>query len=193
MPQTPEGDLAAAEVAQRLAAALEQHRCEYALGEAIALGYWGEPRGTIDVDVTVYLPPDAPATCIELLQAIGCEVDVEDALRSLREHGFCRVRLLGVQVDVFLPTIPFYEEARKRRRRVQLGGQSILIWDAESLAVFKMMFFRRRDVADVEQILRVQGNRLDRDWVENQVKQMYGQRDPRVSQWRDLAAEIESD
>ena len=40
------------------------------------------------------------------------------------------------------------------RRKVDLDGQPIMVWDAESLAVFKMMFFRRKDLADVEQILR---------------------------------------
>lgn len=53
-----------------------------------------------------------------------------------------------------------------------------------------MMFFRRRDIADVEQILRIQGTAVDRGWVENQLKQMYGQQDPRVSQWRELVAEV---
>ena len=50
-----------------------------------------------------------------------------------REPGFCRIRYRGFQVDVFLPTIPFYDEARSRRRRVELEGQFILIWDAETL------------------------------------------------------------
>ena len=34
-----------------------------------------------------------------------------------------------------------------------LAGQPVMIWDAESLIVFKFMFFRRKDVADVEGIL----------------------------------------
>ena len=59
-----------------------------------------------------------------------------------------------MDVDVFLPLVPFYEAARARRRRVELGDQSIMVWDAESLSVFKMMFFRRKDLADIEQILR---------------------------------------
>jgi hypothetical protein len=42
-----------AQVAQAIAAALEAAGCDYALGGAIALGFWAEPRGTVDVDVTI--------------------------------------------------------------------------------------------------------------------------------------------
>jgi hypothetical protein len=180
----------AAAVAQQLAAGLEEQRREYALGGAIALGYWGEPRGTVDVDLTVFVPPDQPSQCIRLLQQLGCELDASGALRSLQEHGLCEVRFRGLRVDVFLPTVPFYEAARRRRRKVPLGQQEVMVWDAESLCVFKMMFFRRKDIADVEQILRIQGRTLDRAWVRARLEEIYGRRDPRLSQWQELVAEI---
>jgi hypothetical protein len=43
----------ASDVARDLARALVARGQEYALGGAIALGFWGEPRGTLDVDVTL--------------------------------------------------------------------------------------------------------------------------------------------
>ncbi len=177
-------------VARQLAARLDERGQEYALGGAIALGFWGAPRGTLDVDITLYVPPDKPSQCIWLLQDLGCEVALGEALESLREHGFCRVRHSSLNVDVFLPTIPFYEAGRVRRKRVHLDDQSVLIWDAETLAVFKMMFFRRKDLADVEQIMRAQGKQLDRVWIRAQLEQIYGQRDPRLSRWDEIANEV---
>jgi hypothetical protein len=53
-----------------------------------------------------------------------------------------------------------------------------------------MMFFRRKDLADVEQILRMGGSELDRDWVLEQLIDLYGQRDPRIAQWRDLVRDV---
>lgn len=47
----------AAAVAGELAERLTSRHQEYALGGAIALGYWGVPRGTVDVDLTLYVPP----------------------------------------------------------------------------------------------------------------------------------------
>jgi len=173
-----------------LAEQLQSRNQEYALGGAIALGYWGEPRGTVDVDVTLFMPPERPSECVWLLQDIGCQLAPVKAAESLREHGFCRVTFAGTDVDVFLPLVPFYETARARRRHVELGGQPIVVWDAETLAVFKMMFFRRKDLADIEQILRTHATQFDRAWVREQLADMYGIRDTRLSTWDDLVREI---
>lgn len=183
----------ASDVARNLAAALEARGQEYALGGAIALGFWGEPRGTLDVDVTLFLAPDKPSECLWLLQDIACELTLTESLASLREHGFCRVKYRGLWLDVFLPIVDFYFAAQVRRRRVRLAGQPAMIWDAESLIVFKLMFFRRKDVADVEGILRIQRGRLDLDWVRGQLVGLYGARDPRVRQWGELVVECGAD
>ncbi len=177
-------------VATQLAAELESRGQEYALGGALALGYWGVPRGTVDVDVTVFLPQECPSECVWLLQEIGCDFSATEAAESLREHGFCRVAFSGAQLDVFVPMVPFYEAARARRKRVELGDRPIMVWDAESLSVFKLMFFRRKDLADVEQILRTQGASFDRAWVRNELEEMYGRRDPRLAAWDELAREL---
>ncbi len=180
----------AVDVAAKLAAALDEHQQEYALGGAIALGYWATPRGTVDVDVTLFLPKDKPSTCVWLLQDLGCTMSVPDTLGSLREHGFCRVQLGGVRVDVFLPITDFYDAAKARRRTVVMGNQTVQIWDAETLIVFKLMFFRRKDLGDIEQILRNQGTALDFAWIDDQLTRTFGQNDPRILQWRELRSDV---
>lgn len=185
-PPTPD----AATTAQQLAARLEEIQQPYAFGGAIALGYWAAPRGTLDVDLTLFLSPDRPTECVQVLQHLGCDVSANEASQSLREHGFCRVSWQGTRVDVFVPLIDFYENAKQRRKRVDLGDQTIVIWDAETLAVFKMMFFRRKDLADVEQILRTQGQQLDRAWIRDQLEKLYTARDPRLSQWDEIVRDV---
>lgn len=180
------------QVAEELAARLEAADCEYALGGAIALGFWAEPRGTLDVDVTIYLPLDDAAGCIELLEKIGCQFDQRRTEDMLNQHGFCQVQLLGLRLDVFLPMSPFYEAAKARRREVPMGSRTAYIWDAETLCVFKMMFFRQKDLVDIQSILRSQGASMDREWIEKSLLELYGQRDPRISRWRELAAEAQN-
>jgi hypothetical protein len=181
------------EVARRLARELEARGIEYALGGAIALGYWGVPRGTLDVDVTLFVPKEKPSECLWLLGEIGCRFLASSAMASLVENGFCSVTFGDRRIDVFVPTNEFYEAARRRKREVRLGGQSTFVWDAESLTVFKLMFFRRKDLADAEQMLRTQGKSFDRAWVREQIVAMYGARDPRVAQWDELCQEVAED
>jgi hypothetical protein len=184
--------LTAPDVARQLAAALEAQGHDYAIGGAIALSFWGDPRGTIDVDLTLFLPMEQSRKCLDILKDIGCQFDEPSALASLNEHGFCKAACGGLKVDVFLASIPFYEEARRRRSRKPIEGQEVWIWDAETLAVFKMMFFRLKDLADIEQILRARGSQLDRAWVRQQLESMYGRRDPRVARWDELVAAVDS-
>jgi hypothetical protein len=176
-------------VAVRLARAFEDRQTDYAIGGAIALGFWGEPRGTLDVDVTVFLPPDRPSEVVWLLQDVGCDVVATQASSSLREHGYCSVQYGPVRVDVFVPTLPFYDHAKMRRRRVLLGDQQVMVFDAETLAVFKMMFFRPKDLVDVQQMLRIQGSNFDRQWVRDQLLDLFGSRDPRTTCWDELVSE----
>jgi len=178
------------QVAEQLAARLEAANCEYALGGAIALGFWAEARGTLDVDVTLFLPTDNPAGCTQLLEKIGCEFDHARALQMLQEHNFCQAQLLGIRLDVFLPMSSIYELAKSRRRQVPIGNQRAYIWDAESLCVFKMMFFRQKDLVDIQSILRSQGSSLDRAWIEQSLVNLYGNRDPRITRWRELATAV---
>ena len=64
----------AACIAKRLAEQLDSRRVDYAVGGAIALGSFGCARGTIDVDLTLYLPAERPSECVWLLEDLGCEL-----------------------------------------------------------------------------------------------------------------------
>jgi hypothetical protein len=182
---TPNAFEAAAEISARLS----QRGVDYAVGGALALGCWtARPRATIDADFNLFIPPDDADRCLDLLRDIGCTFDWARATSTLRSHGFCRVDFRGRQVDFFLPITEFHEEARRRRTAIDLHGTRLDILDAESICVFKLMFFRLQDLADVEAVLRAQGARLDRSWIERQIVQLFGPRDPRVARWRELAA-----
>lgn len=187
MPGKQDKPASATASARELAAALDAVKCDYAIGGAIALGFWARPRSTMDVDVTLFLSPTDVSGCVLMLESIGCKLTTDTATQSLTEHGYCQVEFGGGRIDVFLPLIPFYAEARKRRRAVEFENQRVMVWDAETLCVFKMMFFRLKDLADVEEVLRVQGDKLDRRWVREQIVNIYGRRDPRLARWDELA------
>jgi hypothetical protein len=179
-------------VAAQLAKRLAERRTEYALGGAIALGYWGQPRGTMDVDLTLFLPQNRPSEVVWELQEIGCDVQATRAIASLQEHGFCTATFASCRVDIFIPTIPFYDLAKARRQSVQLGDQQVIVWDAETLSVFKMMFFRPRDFVDLQEVLRMKESGFDREWVREQLVELYGPRDARIIKWDELTGEAAS-
>ena len=54
---------------------------------------------------------------------------------------------------------------------------------AEAIAVFKLLFFRGKDVLDLEKLLAVQGAVLDRSYIRKWLVDMMGEGDERVARW----------
>lgn len=136
----------AAELAVALAEQLERAGVPYAVGGAIAYGFWSNPRGTRDVDLNVFLPAEEAATAIDTLISWGVRFDRDAALVSARERGDARGYHGDLPVDIFFVSIPLHESAAARSTRVQLLDQEISILSSEDLAVLKLLFFRGKDV-----------------------------------------------
>jgi len=183
----------AAELARDLADALEEAGLPYAIGGAIALGYHSSPRATIDVDVNVFVDPaEDLRRIVEVLAKAGFEPDAEpEALeRQARTDGQFRGRVSGMRVDVFVPAIPYYAELEGRSREVILMGRPIRILGADDLAVLKVMFFRTKDLADVEALLRSPEARIDRRFVREKLVSLVGVDEERVRAWDGLVARL---
>jgi hypothetical protein len=58
-------------VARRIAARLEEDGIAYGIGGALALGAWGAPRSTKDVDITVCVTEAELPRCLDALERAG--------------------------------------------------------------------------------------------------------------------------
>jgi hypothetical protein len=139
-------------LAERLVAlhqALARKRIPHAFGGAIALAYWTEePRGTRDIDVNVFLPADRAERALAALPE-GVEQPAGTAEAIARE-GQIRLWWDDTPVDLFFDYDPIHEEAARNRRTVPFEGVRIPVLGPVELAVFKAMFDRTRDWADIE-------------------------------------------
>lgn len=98
----------------------------------------------------------------------------------------------GLRVDVFVPSIPYYGELEIRRRRVPLLGGSVWILGPEDLVVLKLMFFRRKDLADVEAVLRDQRGSLDRSFVRSRLIELVGADDERIRALGEIERDVDA-
>lgn len=178
-------------VAVELVTALESAGMECAVGGAIALGFHGEPRGTKDVDLDVFVGEERYEELFDVLERAGCVLDRERCRRQAASGDTIVLSKDGFRVDLFVPTIPFYAEAAARRMKVVLRGREIPILSAETLCVFKLLFFRPKDLLDIEKVVALQGSSLDRDYVRSWLLHMVGEGDERVRRWDAIAAAFE--
>lgn len=170
-----------AEAAKRVAQALEVAGVDYAIGGALALGIHGTLRATRDVDVNVFCEPAQLSKALAALAGAGVKVNEATALQEASTEGWFTGWLDAVRIDVFVPSIDFSWEAA--RRRVQRSFAGTLLWflSAESLCIFKLLFFRTKDLADLEQLVRT--TELDRVWVKETISSLMGAEDERVAAW----------
>jgi hypothetical protein len=186
----------AVEVARRLADHLEKAGVRYAIGGAVALGYYAVPRATVDVDINLFVSPtqDLPRV-LELLRQIGFDPDTDDSTiaKQAREDGQFRGYLDGLRVDVFVPAIGYYGELAERRREVVLLGRPAWVLGPEDLAVLKMMFYRRKDLADVESLLRERSGAVDLDFVRRKLAELVGDDDERLETLRRILEDVGSE
>jgi hypothetical protein len=176
-------------VAVALAIALERHGVSYAIGGALAYAFWGIPRATLDVDLNVFVEADALEPVFAALGEAGVGVETVGALAAVHKRGMFEAMLGPLRVDVFLPSIPFSWEAERTRKRQQLEGTDVWVLSAEAIAIFKLLFFRPKDVIDLERLVGVQGTALDVGYIRGHIVDMMGEDDVRVSRWDALVAE----
>ncbi len=132
----------------------------HAIGGAMALAYYGEPRLTVDIDVNVFVTTDELSEVLEVLEAVGGDANVDPEVA--RRNGQVYLRWGRNPVDVFFAYDPFHEAMSRRTRTVPFGEGTIPILAPEHLIVCKAAFDRTKDWIDIEQMLAGVEN-LDRE------------------------------
>jgi hypothetical protein len=142
-------------LAERIVAlnqALKTHRVPHAFGGAIALAYWTlDPRGTSDIDLNVFVPSSAAARVRSSMpDGVAWDAATTDAIQ--REDQV-RVWWDTTPVDLFFDALPIHADASHHRQMVPFEGVRIPVLGPVELTVFKVMFDRTRDWADIEAML----------------------------------------
>lgn len=148
----------------------ESRRWPFCFIGGLALQRWGEPRETVDVDLTLLTGFGGEDPFIHAL-LVRYEGRIDDAAGFARAN---RVLLLrsgsGVGIDVALGGLPFEESVIGRASRFVFPGPvPLLTCSAEDLIVLKAFAARGRDWVDIEGIIVRQAGTLDWGYIDGQL------------------------
>lgn len=155
----------------------------HAFGGALALAWCTQrARGTIDIDVNVFIPA---AQAPDLLAALPDAVAVADTDRELlTRDGQARLWWSHTPIDVFLETTSFHHAVGERIRWEPFGDRQLPFLACRDLAVFKAFFDRTKDWADLEE-MHAAGT-LDIEAVAGVLARYLGPDDHRLARLLDL-------
>jgi hypothetical protein len=156
---------------------LDGARVPHAFGGAIALAYWTlDPRGTSDIDCNLFVPASDPDPALSALPA-GIRQPAGLA-ETIARDGQVRLWWDETPVDLFFDYEPVHEQAARNSRRVPFHGTEIPVLGPTELVVFKVMFDRTRDWADVEAVM--EAGTVDTAAVRTTLQRLLGPDDPRL-------------
>ncbi len=173
-----------------LHAALTRAGIAHAFGGAIALAYWTlEPRGTRDLDLNLFVSAGEAGKVLGALPP-GVAVRAEDE-EAIARDGQVRLWWEQTPLDLFFDYLPIHAQARRNVREVAFEGSQIPVLGPIELAVFKVMFDRTRDWADIEAMIEAES--LDVEAVEAALSELVDRDDPRFARLEDATTRIDED
>ena len=164
--------------------ALAKAELPHAFGGALALAWCtGRARGTVDIDLNVFVEPSRAADVCNALPR-GVRWSTDD-VATIERDGQTRLWWDGTPVDVFTDTTEFHHQVAGRARSESFAGVQIPFLSCSDLAVFKAFFHRTRDWADLEEM--VAAGTLDVDRVVGVLARYLGPTDERIARLLRLA------
>jgi hypothetical protein len=145
--------------------ALDACGLPYVLIGGLAVAVLGEPRTTLDVDVSVWTEPE------------GLDVAVECLSRHLRPlpakpQDFVRERRVlpvvtsgGARADIVFSSLAVERETIRRGVPKQVAGREIRVASVEDMLLMKLVSEREKDLADARALLRRFGKSLDHTYL----------------------------
>jgi len=154
-----------------IAAFLDESGLRYMLIGGLAVALWGEPRATLDVDVSVWVEPGRFEAAI---RSVAAEFrTAPDALAlAARTRVLPVLTAQGSRVDLVFAVLPEELAMIARAHRKAIGAVEIPIVSVEDLIWMKLISERSKDREDARRLLRRFRGTLDRAYLEPRLREI---------------------
>jgi hypothetical protein len=177
-------------IAEHISACLTTNNVAHAIGGALAHGVWSTPRATFDVDVNIWFTSSVTIdSALDVLQQNGLVVHPTQPTNSSAILLWAK----KVKVDIFTPNDVHQQNAQQDLKKMCLRpkGPLVPVLSAESITIFKLIFFRSKDESDIRHMLSNCQN-LDLSRVRSAIVGSLGEDDDRIKFWdRAVSKEME--
>lgn len=148
----------------------------YCIVGSVAASAWAMPRSTNDVDILADVRPGHIAALVARLET-DYYIAADQIREAIQHHGSFNLihNATSFRVDVFLPGGSAYDRmqlARARTQELPFTTRSVKLSSPEDVVLRKLRWYldtqgtRDSQWSDVQAVLRVQGDAIDRAYLE---------------------------
>lgn len=156
----------------RLARFLKAKKIPYMVIGGVANLFWGVPRTTLDIDITIQVKEDSR-------KRLASEIKHQYHLRVKNPVAFIeQTNVLpledanGVRIDLIFAKLPYEFKAIRRSKPMRVQGEWIQVCTPEDLIVHKIISDRPRDREDIQGIISSAKDRLNKRYLDPIVKEL---------------------
>jgi hypothetical protein len=155
-----------------VATALESLSAPYMLIGGLAVAAWGEPRATLDVDVSVWAEPEQMEALLDGISRTLTPL-VQDPRGFIEQTRVLPLQTRqGVRVDLIFASLPSEREAIHRAPVMEIAGHPTRVAAVEDLVLMKILSVRQKDLDDARRLLRRHRKTVDRSYLEPRLREL---------------------
>lgn len=145
---------------------LDDLRVPYVLIGGLAVSLWGEPRSTLDIDLSLWVEPAEFDATVGAISARMRPLP-QDALAFVRETRVLPVMSSqGVRADLVFAALPPELEAIRRAQPMLVGSRTVNVASLEDLILMKLVSEREKDAEDAQRLLARFKGKIDCNYLE---------------------------
>ena len=148
---------------------LDELHLDYMLIGGMAVGFWGEPRLTLDVDFTIWVEAAQFESTVEML-AGRLPLRTAEPLETARRLRLLPVRASnGIPVDLLFAAWPLEKQAIENAVERRIAGKPVRVAALDYLVFLKLISDRPQDLADAGNLLHHHRGKVDLTWLEREL------------------------
>lgn len=132
---------------------LNSHRVEFLLIGGYAVGLYGYPRGTADLDVWVSSTAANANRLVDALREFGFDMPELNPSLFMEDDKLVRMGVPPLRIDILTSILGVsFDESFARRKTISVGDVDIPVISLQDLKANKRATGRRQDLTDVDNL-----------------------------------------
>lgn len=141
-------------------------KVDYLLVGGIAVGIWGEPRLTEDIDTILFISKKDTGKLLKKAKKLGFNFDDSRVFEDIEKRGVFKIYYKDYHLDFLIASTKLEQSALERKVEVKIFGRKVNVPTKEDLLLLKVIAGREKDLLDAKGIALRHRGKLDKTYLE---------------------------